>query len=71
MGLIYYTGDWQEVKLSWLLSFLVTGCVSIVDNDYYSGGDDEFGFEDVDSQDAQLPIDKLDTYIQSDNTYTR
>lgn len=45
--------------------------LTYADNDYYNSGDDEFGFDDVDTHETQLPIDKLDLYIQSENTYTR
>ena len=42
---------------------------SVSDNDYFNSGEDEF--DDVDAHETHIPIDKIEQYILSDNSYTR
>lgn len=47
-------------------------CFNFPGSGYFMGEDDELGFNDgFETPDTHLPIDKLDLYVQSDNTYTR
>lgn len=45
--------------------------LSILGNDYFNSGEDEFGFDDVEAHETTIPIDKIEQYILSENSYTR
>jgi len=51
------------------MSFFDYMCIA--GSDYFNGGEDDYELDNVDTQETYLPVDKLDQYIQSDNSYTR
>mgnify|MGYP001791924671 CR=1 FL=1 len=52
-----------------MLFKLANNIHSVSDNDYFNSGEDEF--DDVDAHETHIPIDKIEQYILSDNSYTR
>lgn len=56
---------WGHIEGNGVIDYLIT------DSDYFNGADEEYGFEEVETQETIIPIDKLEQYALSDNSYTR
>lgn len=71
MAVLYKTSQQQtQCQTLYFFNEIVECLPSVLGNDYFNNEDD-YGCDEVDAHETIIPVDKIEQYILSENSYTR